>query len=43
VRVKLGDLMDNMDIRRAGKLDEKALERFQRYQKAWVELTENRD
>lgn len=39
VRVKLGDLRDNMDIRRAGQLDEKALERFQRYQKAWFELT----
>lgn len=40
-RVKLGDLLDNMDIRRNATLDEKALERFQRYQKAWVELTEN--
>ena len=39
VRVKLGDLLDNMDIRRNAKLDEKALERFQRYQKAWSELT----
>ncbi|MBI1257182.1 MAG: HD domain-containing protein [Chloroflexi bacterium] len=40
VRVKLGDLRDNMDIRRAGALDEKALERFERYRKAWLELTE---
>jgi (p)ppGpp synthase/HD superfamily hydrolase len=40
VRVKLADLRDNMDIRRAGTLDQKALERFQRYQKAWRELTE---
>ena len=39
VRVKLEDLRDNMDIRRAGKLGKKALERFQRYQKAWLELT----
>ena len=38
-RVKLGDLLDNMDIRRNATLDEKALERFQRYQKAWFELT----
>ena len=42
VRVKLGDLRDNMDIRRAGALDERALERFQRYRKAWFELTEKR-
>lgn len=40
VRVKLGDLLDNMDIRRNAALDEKALERFQRYQKAWIELTQ---
>jgi (p)ppGpp synthase/HD superfamily hydrolase len=43
VRVKLGDLLDNMDIRRNAALDEKALERFQRYQKAWVELTQLKD
>ncbi len=42
VRVKLGDLQDNMDIRRAGKLDQKDLERFQRYQAAWFELTGER-
>ena len=40
VRVKLADLRDNMDIRRNATLDGKALERFQRYQKAWFELTE---
>lgn len=40
VRVKLGDLLDNMDIRRNAKLNKKALERFQRYQKAWFELTQ---
>jgi (p)ppGpp synthase/HD superfamily hydrolase len=40
VRVKLGDLRDNMDLRRNATLDEKALERFQRYRKAWFELTE---
>ena len=39
-RVKLADLLDNMDIRRAGALDEKSLEQFQRYQAAWIELTE---
>ncbi len=38
-RVKLADLLDNMDIRRAGDLDDKALARFRRYQAAWVELT----
>lgn len=43
VRVKLGDLTDNMDIRRNAELDEKALERFQRYRKAWFELTQNGD
>lgn len=43
VRVKLGDLRDNMDIRRAGALDEKALERFERYRKAWFELTAQTD
>lgn len=41
VRVKLQDLRDNMDVRRAGTLNEKALERFQRYQNAWVELTQD--
>ncbi len=40
VRVKLGDLHDNMDLRRNATLDDKALERFQRYRKAWFELTE---
>ena len=40
VRVRLGDLTDNMDIRRNAELDEKALERFQRYRNAWFELTQ---
>ena len=40
VRVKLGDLRDNMDLRRTAALDEKALERFERYRKAWFELTD---
>lgn len=39
--VKLADLQDNMDIRRAGLLQEKDLERLQRYQKAWFELTKD--
>jgi hypothetical protein len=39
VKVKLGDLMDNMDLRRAGLLQPNDLERLQRYQKAWFELT----
>ncbi len=43
VRVKLGDLTDNMDIRRNAELDEKALERFQRYRNAWFELTQISD
>ena len=42
-RVKLADLMDNMDIRRAGLLQEKDLERLQRYQNAWFELTKDGD
>jgi (p)ppGpp synthase/HD superfamily hydrolase len=41
VRVKLCDLMDNMDIRRAGLLQPDDLERFQRYQTAWFELTKD--
>lgn len=42
-RVKLADLMDNMDIRRAGLLQEKDLERLQRYQNAWFELTKDEE
>ncbi len=42
LRVKLGDLQDNMDIRRAGTLGAKDLERLQRYQAAWFELTGER-
>ena len=40
-RVKLADLQDNMDIRRAGLLQEKDLERLQRYQNAWFELAKD--
>lgn len=40
-RVKLADLLDNMDIRRAGLLQERDLERLQRYQNAWFELTKD--
>ena len=39
VRVKLQDLLDNMDIRRSKPLQEGDLERLQRYQNAWWELT----
>jgi (p)ppGpp synthase/HD superfamily hydrolase len=39
VRVKLQDLLDNMDIRRSALLQEGDLERLQRYQNAWWELT----
>ncbi|MBE2269579.1 MAG: GTP pyrophosphokinase [Anaerolinea sp.] len=39
-RVKLGDLLDNMDLRRANPVvAEKDAERLARYQRAWVELT----
>ena len=40
-RVKLADLVDNMDIRRTRMLQEKDLERLQRYQNAWFELTKD--
>jgi (p)ppGpp synthase/HD superfamily hydrolase len=40
-RVKLADLRDNMDIRRLGLLQDKDLERLQRYQNAWFELTKD--
>src|SRR5690606_16160014 len=38
-RVKLADLQDNMDLRRIRLLQEHDLERLQRYQNAWYELT----
>jgi len=38
-RVKLADLRDNMDIRRAGEITAKDAERFERYRRAWFELT----
>src|SRR5215207_4362339 len=39
VRVKLQDLLDNMDLRRWALLQVCDLERLQRYQNAWWELT----
>ena len=39
VRVKLQDLLDNMDLRRWALLQVGDLERLQRYQNAWWELT----
>jgi (p)ppGpp synthase/HD superfamily hydrolase len=39
VQVKLGDLQDNMDIRRIESLDEDDMKRLKRYQWAWRELT----
>ena len=41
IRVKLNDLTDNMDLRRIPKLEEKDLERFNRYIAAYHRL--NRD
>jgi len=41
VQVKLGDLLDNMDIRRIDSMDEDDLERLKRYQWAWRELTQS--
>jgi (p)ppGpp synthase/HD superfamily hydrolase len=38
-RVKMADLEDNMDIRRNGSLQEKDLERLERYRRAWLRLT----
>jgi len=41
-RVKLGDLLDNMDLRRANPVvAEKDAERLARYQRAWIELTQD--
>lgn len=37
-RVKLGDLEDNMDIKRLEDVTSKALERLARYHKAWIFL-----
>jgi len=39
-RVKLGDLEDNMDVRRNANLTEKDLERLNKYRNAWEELSE---
>lgn len=41
VPVKLADLMDNMDLRRNAMLQDGDLERLQRYQNAWWELTKD--
>ena len=38
-RVKLADLEDNMDIRRLQELQDRDVERLQRYRRAWAELT----
>ncbi len=37
-RVKIGDLEDNMDIKRVGVLSTHDMERLARYHAAWVEL-----
>lgn len=39
VQVKLGDLQDNMDIRRLPEVGEKDIERLQKYRVAWRQLT----
>ena len=39
VQVKLGDLQDNMDIRRIESLGKKDIQRLKRYQSAWHDLT----
>jgi (p)ppGpp synthase/HD superfamily hydrolase len=38
VAVKLNDLEDNMDVRRAPRLEEKDLERLNKYLRAWHQL-----
>ena len=41
-KVKLADLLDNMDLRRANPVvAEKDAERIARYQRAWIELTQD--
>lgn len=41
-QVKLGDLLDNMDLRRANPVvTDKDAERLARYQRAWIELTQD--
>jgi (p)ppGpp synthase/HD superfamily hydrolase len=40
-RVKLADLEDNMDLRRNAQITEEDLERFNRYLRAWKELSAN--
>jgi hypothetical protein len=41
-RVKLADLEDNMDLRRAPEVTEKDLPRLQKYVKAWRSLQQGR-
>lgn len=38
-RVKLGDLLDNMDLRRLETITPRDVERMERYQRAWKTLT----
>ncbi len=41
-KVKLADLLDNLDLRRANPVvAEKDAERLARYQRAWIELTQD--
>lgn len=41
-KVKLADLLDNLDLRRANPVvAEKDAERIARYQRAWIELTQD--
>ena len=42
IAVKLNDLEDNMDVRRAPRLEEKDLERLNKYLKAWHQLAQLR-
>ncbi|HEX8532090.1 MAG TPA: hypothetical protein VF646_18775 [Cytophagales bacterium] len=42
IAVKLNDLEDNMDVRRAPRLEEKDLERLNKYLKAWHQLVQLR-
>jgi (p)ppGpp synthase/HD superfamily hydrolase len=39
-RVKLADLEDNMDVQRLAQFGEKEFERFKKYHRAWLYLTE---
>ncbi|MCA9876116.1 MAG: hypothetical protein KC441_20735, partial [Anaerolineales bacterium] len=39
-KVKLADLIDNMDLRRLSGITAKDLERLEKYYRAWKELTD---